>query len=371
MEYEFTRAEQQAIEDAGKITRDVLSRSGRPETAGTRRELMQALARALAPAGYMKAGLCDDTPFGAAAMGALAAFAGNGPGIFIAFEMGARVLGRLLFRYGSKNQQDRFLDPLKKGERIGTVALCEKTMNVVNDPLTTEGVRKAGVVAVSGEKGFVINGAAADLLAVIGRLEEGLGVFLVERGTKGVTLSPVLDNGDYGQLSTCRMALEGCEVPETHVIGPVDGKKLLAELRMWENQVLIAAAVGMMNAALFSATLFAKTHRTGGKPAIAFQEVGFKLAEMFTLVETSQLMAYKTGWLNAEKDRETEVFSDCAKVFCTESAEEVAGSALRILSLEGLAPDHPAQAALRWAKYAQIAGTSTEIARMRIGDAAL
>ncbi|MDY6832510.1 MAG: acyl-CoA dehydrogenase family protein [Thermodesulfobacteriota bacterium] len=371
MEYEFTQAEKQAIEETEKIAGQVFADAGRTATPEARRGLVQSLAKALAPTNYMKAGLCDDTPFDAAAMGAMIAVSGNGPGFFIAFETGVRQMGRLIAEYGNKDQQDRFLAPLQKGELIGTVALCEKTMNVVNDPLATQGVRKAGGVVVSGEKGFVVNGGAADLFAVVGRLEEGLGVFLVERGAKGVILNPVLDNSDYGQLSSCRMVLEGCEIPETHVIGPVAGEKLLADLRMWENQVLIAAAVGMMNAALFSATLFAKTHRTGGKPAIAFQEVGFKLAEMFTLVETSQLMAYKTGWLNAEKERETEVFTDCAKVFCTESAEDVAGSALRILSLEGLAPDHPAQAALRWAKYAQIAGTSTEIARMHIGDAAL
>lgn len=371
MEYEFTRSQKQAIDETGNITGEVLTGAGQATTPEARRTLMRALAARLASTGYTKAGLCDDAPFDAATMAAMAAFAGNGPGPFIAFEMGVRVPGRLLFKYGSKEQKKKFLDPLQEGSLTGAVALCEQTMNVVNDPLATEGVRKAGAVTVSGQKGFVVNGGAADLFAVVGRLADGLGVFLVDRGANGVSFDSMLDNSDYAPLSPCRMTLKGCVVPEADVIGPVDGKTLLADLRRWENQVLTAAAVGMMNAALFSATLFAKTHRTGNKPAIAYQEVGFKLAEMFTLVETSQLMACKAGWLDAIGDREAEIFTDCAKVFCTESAEEVAGSALRILSVEGLGADNPAQAAYKWSKYAQIAGTSTEIARMHIGDAAL
>ena len=109
----------------------------------------------------------------------------------------------------------------------------------------------------------------------------------------------------------------------------------------------------------------------GNKPVIAYQEVGFKLAEMLTLTQTAQLMAYKAAWLAETGDREALTVTDCAKVFCAESADEVAGSALRILSAAGLAPNNPADIACRYAKFIQIAGTSTEIARVRIGDSML
>jgi alkylation response protein AidB-like acyl-CoA dehydrogenase len=126
-----------------------------------------------------------------------------------------------------------------------------------------------------------------------------------------------------------------------------------------------------MKTAFESAKAYAKAHRTGGKPIIAFQEIGFKLSEMLTLFQTAQLFAYRTAWAADHNSKEAESLTLCAKVFCTESAEQVAGEALKILGGSGYISGNAAEQAYRCAKYGQIAGTSTEIARVKIGDAAL
>ncbi|MBW2219000.1 MAG: acyl-CoA dehydrogenase, partial [Deltaproteobacteria bacterium] len=58
-------------------------------------------------------------------------------------------------------------------------------------------------------------------------------------------------------------------------------------------------------------------------------------------------------------------------VFLTESAEQVASSALQILAGSGYQTGNAAERAFRCSKYLQIAGTSTEISRVKIGDAAM
>jgi alkylation response protein AidB-like acyl-CoA dehydrogenase len=126
-----------------------------------------------------------------------------------------------------------------------------------------------------------------------------------------------------------------------------------------------------MKQSLDAAAEYAKTHESGGKPIIAYQEVGFKLAEMFTLYQTSQLLAYRAAWLNDINDREAGVVANCAKVFCGESAEKIASEALQILGISGYTSDNPAEEGFRNAKYMQIAGTSTEISRMKIADGVL
>ena len=116
---------------------------------------------------------------------------------------------------------------------------------------------------------------------------------------------------------------------------------------------------------------FAKRHESGGKPIITYQEVGFKLAEMFTLFQTSQLLAYRAAWMDETGDREAVVVAHCAKVFCGESAEKIASEALQILGIKGFTSDNPAEEGFRNAKYLQIAGTSTEISRMKIAEGVL
>ena len=373
MHYEFSEQEQQLITEAGRMAGLETAK-----TTGTdledpikMRELMGKLAMILNPTGYMAAGLKDDTPLTAATMAAMEAVAGAAPKVFIPFEISNRVFGRLINRYGNPGQKQEYLTALQKGSLTGTVAISETALNVVNDPLTTRGVSGADGVTVNGEKGFVVGADTVDVLAVVGVLDDGLGVYLVDRQMPGVTVKKVEVVTEFAPLHIGSVGLENCKVPRDRILGPVNQEQLLADLRLWENQVLIAAAVGMMGATLFTATAYAKEHRSGGRPVIAYQEVGFKLAEMLTLTQTAQLMAYKAAWLAESGDREATVFTDCAKVFCAESAEETAGSALRVMSAAGMKPDNNADIAYRYAKFIQIAGTSTEIARVRIGDAML
>jgi alkylation response protein AidB-like acyl-CoA dehydrogenase len=373
MHYEFSEQDQKFIEETRRIVgAAMIGTTGMDLSDGRQaRELARKLAVDLSATGYMAVGLDDDAPLGPAAMAAMEAFAAAAPQVFIPFEMSARSFGRLVRQYGTPRQREEILPELRKGSLTGAVALCEKTMNVVNDPLTVKGVRDGESVVVTGDKGFVINGNAADLLAVVGGLDDGLGVFLVDRQAPGVTISKAAVLGEYAPLHIGAVKLDNCVVPGNRVMGPFQGSRLLHDLRLWEDQMLIAAAAGQMSAALFDATAYAKEHRSGGKPVVAYQEVGFKLAEMLALTQTAQLMAYKAAWLAATGDREAETMTACAKVFCGDSAEEVAGGALRILSAGGLMPDNPAAVAGRYAKFIQIAGTSTEIARMNIGDAML
>jgi alkylation response protein AidB-like acyl-CoA dehydrogenase len=126
-----------------------------------------------------------------------------------------------------------------------------------------------------------------------------------------------------------------------------------------------------MQAAFQAAKTYANEHRTGGKPIIAYQEVAFKLAEMLTLLQTSQLLAYRAAWTADTDAGKAPSLTLCAKVFCTEAAEKVASAALQILAGSGFTSGNVAERAYRCAKYGQIAGTSTEIARVKLGDAAM
>ncbi len=61
------------------------------------------------------------------------------------------------------------------------------------------------------------------------------------------------------------------------------------------NKIAISGAMGLMNAAFNEAVCFAKTHKNNNKPVIHYQEVGFKLAEMKTLLDASYLISSKTN----------------------------------------------------------------------------
>lgn len=293
------------------------------------------------------------------------------PSLLLAVEVTARIFGRLVAVYGTPDQRDDIIPSLKKGRLIGAVAMSEEAMNIENDPLNTLAEKNDDGFLVSGSKGHVVNGPIADWIAVAAQTADGLAFFLVKKESEGLAVGQRLAMLGYNGLAVSAVSLENCPVPSHYIIGPFDGEEELKTIRMWEDQILTASSLGLIKRSLDAALTFAKSHRSGNKPIIAYQEVGFKLAEMVTLFQTAQLLAYRAAWMAETGDREAAVLAHCAKVFCTESAEEVASHALQILGSRGYVSGNPAEEGYRNAKYLQIAGTSSEISRMKIADGVL
>ena len=334
------------------------------------RRLTLRWLKTLAQAGYIACGL-DDEKKAVNLTATRENLAAISPSLFLSVEFNARVFAPLIAFYGTPDQQEKILLPLKNGALIGTIALSERGMNIVNDPLETTGVFSDDGFRVSGSKGHVVNGPIADWIAVAGRLGDETAFFLIERDHKGLTIGQRISTPGYNGVTISSVTLEDCHVPSNSIIGPFQGEEQLRNIRKWEDRAFTVAGLGQIKRSFETALEYAKKHISGGKPIIAYQEVGFKLAEMLTLLQTAQLLAYRAAWMEETGDKEEAVLTHCAKVFCTESAEKVTSYAMQIMGQQGYISGNPAEQGYREAKYLQIAGTSSEISRMKIADSLL
>lgn len=374
MNFDFTQQDQKLFKDIKDIMTGLAGERTLEEKDSLSAESLvrEALER-LANSFYLKLGIVknEEIPGLCAMMGAMEIVSSFSQSLYLSIEMSTRLFGRIISTFGDEEQKNKWLSPVLYGKKLGAVALSEKSMNIYNDPMVTTGIRENGFIKVNGEKSYVINGPVADFTAVAGIIENKPALFIVEKGTKGLITGKRIETIGFDGTLISGLTLDNCRVTEDQVIGPFEEKSILTTLKIWENQIIIGSCLGMMKSSFESARTYAKTHKTGGKPIIAYQEIGFKLAEMLTLFQTSQLFAYRAVCAAEEKNREAEVLTYCAKVFCSEAAEKVSGWALQILSGEGYISGNSAERAYRCAKYNQIAGTSTEISRVKIGDAAI
>jgi alkylation response protein AidB-like acyl-CoA dehydrogenase len=373
MNFDFGETERALCEKI-KALFDSESRAGLAKLEkGDAEEIREATLKwmqILGQAGYLTLGL-DDGKNSVSLTATQEGLATISPSLFLTVEVTARIFGRLVAVYGAPDQKDEIIPSLKEGRLIGAVALSERGMNIENDPLDTSGVSDNDGFRVSGLKNHVVNGPTADWIAVAGKSGEGVAFFLIKKGGKGLSTDQRLSTLGYNGTAISAVTLENCPVTPACIIGPFEGEEPLRSVRAWEDQILTAAGLGQMQRSYDEAVNYAKTHLSGGKPIIAYQEIGFKLAEMLTLLQTARLLAYRAAWMTEAGDREAGVLAHCAKVFCTESAEEVASHALQILGGQGFIRGNPAEGGYRDAKYLQIAGTSSEISRMKIADEVL
>ena len=352
----------------GPDSRDFPAQGESRDLRQTRDSLLQWMKR-LGVAGYLDLGL-ETGKNSVALVAARESLAAVAPSLFLSVEVSVRLFGRLIALYGTSDQKAALLPAIQEGRLIGAVGLSEAGMNIESS-LETLAVPAGPDFLVSGEKGHVVNAPIADWIAVAGKTNDGLAFFLIKADSEGLSIGRRLPTLGYDGVAISPLSLQSSPVSSGNCLGPFEDHDPLRKVRSWEDEILTAAGLGLMRRAMDSASEYARAHRSGGKPIIAYQEIGFKLAEMLTLLQTAQLLAYRAAWMAETGDREAELLGRCAKVFCAESAERITSASMQILGQHGYLRGNPAEEGYRNAKYLQIAGTSTEISRVKIGDGLL
>ncbi len=283
--------------------------------------------------------------------------------LFLAVETSVRLFGGLVKGFGQGPACTEIYERISRGEAIGAVAVTEPQAD-----LRTIAWWDGNDVFVTGKKNFVTNGPLADYVAVSAHIDGKLVIVLVQPDMPGVTMGPRLQTLGYHGIAVAELTLEGVRVPQAAVLGPFDDASPLQWLRSMEDLILVMASVGLMQGTIAQAKGHAGSHVREGKPILAHQEIRFKLADMLTLFQTAQLLAYRAGWMRAHADPEEETLGRVAKVFAAEASEQVAAMGMQIMAGSGYLRGNMVERAYRDAKYAAIAGTTSERARMSIAE---
>jgi alkylation response protein AidB-like acyl-CoA dehydrogenase len=331
----------------------------------------------LRDSGYLELGAISSsaagTPFADYSTIVLAGeeLARQAPAVYFGLEMSIRLAGGLLARYGTEAQKDRYLAPLLRGDLLGTVTTRETLGSFPAAGIATEAEKIDQSYFLTGTKKGVALGALADFLLVPAMWQDRLGLFLIPSGSEGLTVSAPVKTLGYEQAALSELRLSSCPVPEAEVLGFFEPEEILTELRIRENLALAVSALGLMHRALSQAKAYAVETGDGGKAPMAQQEVRYRLADMFTLLQTSQLVAYRSAWMLEAGLPEAGTVADAAKVFIAEAAEEITRGAMQITGLDGYLGAAGIEALYRNARFGPVAGDSSEVLRLRIADECL
>jgi acyl-CoA dehydrogenase len=156
--------------------------------------------------------------------------------------------------FGTPEQQERWLAPAIRGEKIGALAITEPDAGSDVAGLRTRAERVDGGWIVNGAKTFITNGVRADfyVTAVRTRPEPGhgsLSFLVIERG-EGVSASK-LEKLGWHASDTGEIAFSDVFVPDEHLLGEEGrGFYLIVANFQWERLLMALGAVGSMRAGL-------------------------------------------------------------------------------------------------------------------------
>ena len=129
-----------------------------------------------------------------------------------------------------------------------------------------------------------------------------------------------------------------------------------------------ARGVGVANAALKEAVAYSQVRKSFGKPICEHQAIQLKLGEMATRVEAARLLVKNAAEIYDRGER-CDLEAGMAKLFATESAQEIALEALRIHGGAGYSKDFDVERYYRDAPLLVIGGGTNELQRLIIARA--
>ncbi|BBG02497.1 MULTISPECIES: acyl-CoA dehydrogenase family protein [Pseudonocardia] len=250
---------------------------------------------------------------------------------------GHTVVAKLLVAFGTREQQDRYLPRMATGELRATMALTEPGGGSDLQAMTTRARRTDDGYLVDGSKTWISNARRSGLIALLCKTDpaaepahRGISVLLVEHGP-GLTVSRDLPKLGYKGVETCELVFENMAVPADAVLGGVEGKGFAQMMKGLETgRIQVAArALGVADAALEDSLRYARDRESFGKPIWQHQSVGNLLADMATKITAARQLILHAA-REYESGRRCDMEAGMAKLFASETAMEVALSAVRI-----------------------------------------
>lgn len=254
--------------------------------------------------------------------------------------------------FGSDDLTSRWLPGICSGELVAANAMTEAEAGSDVSRLKLTATPVAGGFRLSGEKSFVSNGPAADVLVTYATTDPEAGhlgqtAFAVSAGSPGVRLGEPFDKMGLRSTPAGTVTLEDVFVPDDQVLGaPGMGATIFQHSMGWERACLFAGYVGMMARVVRRTTEHARSRRQFGRRIAEFQAVSHRIVDMAMRLETARLLLYRACW-EMDRGRPARMAVALSKLAASEGAVANALDAVRIFGGRGLLADVGIEADLR------------------------
>ncbi len=242
--------------------------------------------------------------------------------------------GGVLKRAGNAEQKARWLQPLIAGELQATLAFTEPQSRYDLANIETTAVADGDDWVLSGRKGFVINGATADLVIVPARTsgatteQAGIALFAVDTSLTGITRRGyhTVDGGRAAELS-----LDGVRVAPDALLGTVDGGFTALQATIDDATLAVCAeAVGIMQSLKDKTIEYSKSRTQFGVPIGSFQALQHRMVDMLTACEQAQSLLLWAAMTYAEGGDDARRAISSIKYLVGTSGQLVAEEAVQI-----------------------------------------
>lgn len=276
-----------------------------------------------------------------------------------------------ILTFGNEDQKKKWLPKLATAEHIGAWGLTEHNTGSDAGGMNTTAVKDGDFWIVNGAKNFITHAISGDIAVVVVRTGEkgdskGMTAFVFEKGMPGFTSGKKENKLGMRASETAELVFDNCRIPDANRLGEV-GQGFVQAMKILDGgRISIGAlSLGIAKGAYEAALKYSKERYQFGQPISSFQGISFKLADMATEIEASELLLHKAAFLKQEHKPVT-ALGAMAKMYASEACVKIANEAVQIHGGYGYTKDFPVEKFYRDSKLCTIGEGTTEIQKLVI-----
>ena len=285
----------------------------------------------------------------------------------------------------SKEQRERILPKMAKGELLGAFALSEPDAGSDIASIRCRAERDGDEWVITGQKMWCTFADGADFIILIARSKPydpkrrhaGISRFYIEkeRGSlpEGVSGNPMRKIGYHG-WKTWELSFDNFRIPADCILGGEDpedddkgGFKATARGLAVARVHTAARAIGLARGALEDSIAYVQERVQFGRPIGDFQSIRFKISDMATEIEAARQLMYAVA-NDADNGQINPRDASMAKLFASEMAERVTSEGIQIHGGAGYTTDFPLERYWRDARLTKIFEGTSEIQKHIIAN---
>jgi alkylation response protein AidB-like acyl-CoA dehydrogenase len=277
--------------------------------------------------------------------------------------------------YCTDELKSRLLPDMASGERRCGLCMTEPNAGSDLQAIKMTAVRDGDDYVLNGSKMFVTNGIHGKIFATLVKTDpqakppyKGMSTFIVEKETTpGMTVGREIEKLGYKGVETTELFFEDARVPAGNLVGGEEGQgwqHIMSTIEIGRVNVA-SRAVGVATAAFEEAIRYSKQREAFGQPIANHQAIQIMLAEMATKIEAARLLTRAAA---AKKDagERADLWGGMAKLFATETAQEVSLQAMRIHGGYGYTKEMRVERFYRDAPFMLVGEGTNEIQKLVI-----
>lgn len=276
-----------------------------------------------------------------------------------------------ILAFGNEEQKKKWIPKLATGEHIGAWGLTEHNTGSDAGGMNTTAVKDGDYWVVNGAKNFITHGISGDIAVVIVRTgkkgdSKGMTAFVFEKGMPGFTSGRKENKLGMRASETAELIFDNCRIPDANRLGEV-GEGFVQSMKVLDGgRISIGAlSLGIAKGAYEAALKYSKERHQFGKAISQFQAIAFKLADMATEIEASELLLHKAAFLK-NNNRNMTTLGAMSKMYASEVCVKVSNEAVQIHGGYGYTKDYPVEKFYRDSKLCTIGEGTTEIQKLVI-----